>query len=394
MMRYISISDILNKVGKTARALRSHLVNEPDPEEDEVPSASGSPDLRETSDEDELSLCGVGSDEGAESVNGAFLNSLDELTEDDIELNETAARAARVPFSEILRRITFYGCLTVFVISCVLLVQNLLAKQRGAELYDRLEQEFFSSGFSVDLANAFQPDEGAVKYLAAGAESPALNDMTSIRNGMEETETTTESVGADKEYNEELEKMRAGLNSLASINSDVYGWITIEGTNINYPLVQGDDNDYYLNHAYNGEYLPIGSIFVDYRCEDSITRNFNTVIYGHNITSGSMFHDVTKFFKDDYFNGTYIYIYTFDGIYVYEPFSIYETRYDYNYFRTGFTSADDFIEFANELSGNSSKKKEVSFTKNDRILTLSTCTNAAYYARYALHAKLVKTILD
>ena len=326
--------------------------------------------------------------------NGTFLNSLDDLSERDIELNAAAEQAAKLSFTEILRRIVFYSCFAVFIVSCLLLVQNLIAKQRGVEIYDRLEQEFFSTGFSLDLADAFRPDEGAVKYLAAGAESPTLNDMTSIRNGMEAQNAEEPAVLPEEEHNEELEKMRAGLMSLARINPDVYGWITVEGTNINYPLVQGEDNDYYLNHAYTGDYLPIGSIFVDFRCEESITRNFNTVIYGHNITTGTMFHDVTKFFKDEYFNNTYIYVYTLDGIYVYEPFSIYKTREDYNYFRTGFTSVEDFVEFAEELSGNSDKKKEMSFGKNSRILTLSTCTNIVQTERYALHAKLIKTILD
>lgn len=327
--------------------------------------------------------------------NGTFLNSLDDLSENDIELNTAAKEAAKLSVTELMRRIIYYGCFAVFVVSCLLLVQNLIAKQKGAEIYDRLEAEFFSTGFSMDLLDAFRPDEGVVKYLAAGTESPTLNDMTSIRNGMaaqnpEKVTTVTE----EEEHNEELEKMRAGLMSLAQINPDVYGWITVEGTNINYPLVQGEDNDYYLNHAYTGEFLPIGSIFVDFRCEDSITRNFNTVIYGHNITTGAMFHDVTKFFRDDYFEDTYIYIYTLDGIYVYEPFSIYKTREDYNYFRTGFTSVEDFVGFAEELCDNSDKKKEVTFGRNDRIITLSTCTNIVQTERYALHAKLVKTILD
>ncbi len=326
--------------------------------------------------------------------NGVFLNSLDDLTEQDIQLNTIAEQSAKLAPTEILRRIVFYVSLTVFIASCILLVQNLIDKQKGVEIYDRLEQEFFSTGFRMDLSNAFRPDEGEVKYLSADTESTTLNDMTSIREGME-AENPGEVVTIEKkEYNEELEMMRAGLTSLATINPDVYGWITVEGTNINYPLVQGTDNDYYLNHAYTGEFLPIGSIFVDFRCEDSITRNFNTVIYGHNIQTGTMFHDVTKFFKDDYFNGTYIYIYTLDGIYVYEPFSIYKTRHDYNYFRTGFTSVEDFVEFAEELCDNSEKKKDVEFNKNSRIITLSTCTNIVQSERYALHAKLVKTILD
>ncbi|MGN1347278.1 MAG: class B sortase [Eubacteriales bacterium] len=357
---------------------------------DQIKNALGHSSAEREDVEDELSI-----DEPSEEDfrNGAFLNSLDELNESDIKLNEAAERAAKTSPLEILRRIVFLVCLTVFVASCALLIQNLIGKQRGEKIYSRLEEEFFSTGFSMDLSSAFRPDEGEVKYLTADRESPSLSDMTSIRNGME-AQSAEEPAAEKKEYNEELEKMRAGLASLAQINPDIYGWITIEGTEINYPLVQGEDNDYYLDHAYTGDFLPVGSIFVDFRCDESITRNFNTVIYGHNITTGSMFHDVTKFFKDDYFNGTYIYIYTPDGVFVYEPFSIYETRYDYNYFRTGFTSAEDFIAFAEELRDNSAKEKDVTFNKNDRILTLSTCTNGAYYARYALHAKLVKTILD
>ena len=343
--------------------------------------------------EDELFFGGTS---GKDYENGTFLNSLDDLTEGDIELNSAAKEAAKLSAAELLRRVIYYGCFAVFLVSCLLLVQNLIAKQKGAEIYDRLEAEFFSTGFSMDLSDAFRPEEGEVSYLAAGRESPTLNDMTSIRNGMAAQNPSAEepAVSEEKEHNEELEKMRAGLLSLAQINPDVYGWITVEGTNINYPLVQGDDNDYYLNHAYTGEYLPIGSIFVDFRCEESITRNFNTVIYGHNITTGAMFHDVTKFFRDEYFNGTYIYVYTLDGIYVYEPFSIYKTREDYNYFRTGFTSVEDFVSFAEELRDNSDMAKEVSFGKNDRVLTLSTCTNILQSERYALHAKLVKTILN
>ena len=342
--------------------------------------------------ESELSLSRTAEEE---FENGTFLNSLDDFSETDIELNAAAKKSAQVSLFEIMRRVVYYACFAVFLVSCVLLVQNLIAKQKGVEIYDRLEQEFFSTGFSMDLSSAFQPDEGEVKYLAAGKESPTLNDMTAIRNGMEAQNPQEETVvEVREEHNEELEKMRAGLRSLAQINPDVYGWITVEGTNINYPLVQGEDNDHYLNHAYTGDYLPIGSIFVDFRCEESITRNFNTVIYGHNITSGTMFHDVTKFFKDEYFNGTYIYIYTLDGIYIYEPFSIYKTREDYNYFRTAFSSVEKFVEFAEELCSNSEKKKDVTFGKNDRILTLSTCTNIIQSERYALHARLVKTILD
>lgn len=325
---------------------------------------------------------------------GVFLNSLEELSEDDIEMNETAVKKSRVSPLEYLRRVLFVFFSAMFVVSCVMLIDNLIDKQRSAEIYDQLQGEFFSSGFTFDPSLAFRPEEGEVTYLNADNTLSASPSMTDIINGAE-LETAGNTV-VHREYNEELEKMRAGLASLRQINEDLYGWITIEGTAINYPIVQGEDNDYYLDHAYTGDFLPNGSIFVDYRNHTSITKNYNTVVYGHNITSGAMFHDITKFFKDEYFDGVYINIYTDDGIYVYEPFSVYETRYDYNYFRTGFKSGEEFIAFAEEVRDNSAMKSkaDMTFTEKDRLLTMSTCTNGAYYARYALHAKLVKTILD
>lgn len=339
---------------------------------------------------DEFLLDSSDSDEDYRS--GTFINSLDELTEDDISLNDAAAKKNNLPLFEWIRRVMFIFFLGMFIVSCIMLIQNLIDKQKGEEIYAQLEAEFFSEGFSVDAAAAFRPEDGEVPYLTSDIENTSLVSMSDTMKGLETS--IDDSSYNKKEYNEELEMVRAKLSSLAQKNPDLYGWITVENTNINYPLVQGDDNDYYLNHAYTGDYLPIGSIFVDYRCNTSITKNYNTVIYGHNITSGTMFHDITKFFKNEYFNGVNIVIYTMDGIYYYEPFSIYETRYDYQYFRTGFTSSDDFIAFAEEMRDNSQMDKEVSFTERDRILTLSTCTNGAFYARYALHAKLVKTIVD
>jgi len=222
--------------------------------------------------------------------------------------------------------------------------------------------------------------------------SSGLSSMTDALNKISAGESIE--IPVQNQYNEELAKMRARLQSLGTINEDIYGWIHVDGTNIDYPLVQGDDNDFYLDHAFTGDPLVIGSIFVDYRCDDMIMRNYNTVFYGHNITSGKMFHDVEQFFKDEYFYSKLIYVYTLDGIYIYEPFAIYQSRYDNNYFKTGFTSFDDFIDFTEKVKGDAAKVKDLEFLETDRMITLSTCTNGAATDRYALHAKLVDYIID
>ncbi len=327
-------------------------------------------------------------DSDASFSNGLFLNSLDEFSEADIKLTEKAASAPRFSLQEIVQRILFFVFLAVFIVSSVLLVQNLISKQRGNEIYNMLEKEFFAAGFNAESVEELETYRGAVKVLVADS---AMRPHTS----MSDAGDSTDSVEITAEHNEELEKMRAGLVSLSQINPDTYGWISVEGTDINYPIVQGEDNEFYLHHAYTGEFLPMGAIFADYRCDGNLMNNQNTVLYGHNIENmigRSMFHDVVKFFRDEYFFGTYIYIYTLDGIYVYEPFSIYETRYDYWYFKTSFDSDEEFVRFVNEVHSNSSKTKEAQFNENDRLLTLSTCTNGPFYARYALHARLIKVI--
>ena len=358
------------------------------------PSDERAKDARADEIDAELSFDAPESDSDFES--GIFINSVESLREDDITLNESARRSLRRASPlEWIRRIMFWFFLVAFIVSFCLLIQNLIAKQKASRIYSQIQDEFFSTGFSFDVSDVFREREAAASGLTEDREQRSIRSMTELlESGGSAAEAGT--VEGHKDYNEELEKMRAGLRSLALQNPDIYGWITVPGTNINYPLVQGEDNDYYLNHAYNGDYLPVGSIFVDYRCNKSITKNFNTVFYGHNITSGDMFHDVTKFFRQEVFDNTLIYVYTMDGIFVYQPFSVYETRYDYQYFKVGFPSADDFIAFATELQENSEVKRDkpFTFTDHDRVLTLSTCTNGAFYARYALHAKLIRTILD
>ncbi len=345
--------------------------------------------------EAELELDGAKED----FTGGVFINSLEDLTEEDIILSPAAAAKKGVSPFEIARRIIFWICLTVFVGSCLLLVQNLIDKQRSVEIYNQLQAEFFSAGFNFEDIDAFQPEEGEVSYLQGDTAGQTMVSLSERIAGIEQemAEAAGESA-VKKDNNEILERMRAGIASLAQINPDVYGWISVDGTTIDYPLVQGEDNDYYLNHAYTGEFLPNGSIFVDYRNYEEINRNFNTVMYGHNITSGAMFHDVEKFIKDstyeEYFYNVTITICTNDGIFIYEPFSVYKTRMDYNYFKTGFRTTDEFITFCEEMKANSKHQKEMTFTETDRIITLSTCTNINNAERYALHAKLIKSIVE
>ena len=339
---------------------------------------------------------------------GVFINSLDELEEDDIPLSETAREAERTSAFEVVRRVMFWGFLAAFLVSSFLLIRNLVQKQQAAKIYQDIQAEFFSTGFSFDVSEAFRTDRSRTPGLEEDREQRTIRTMTELLDGAENDADLfpVEELSAESRVvNEDLERKRAFLQNMIRQNADVYAYIVVPNTGISYPVCRGKDNEYYLNHAVTGEYNPVGCVFADYRCESSITRNFNTVFYGHNIenTAVSMFHDVTLFFQKDYFTSTYIYVYTMDGLYIYEPFAVYEAAYDDEYFRVSFTSAEDFIAFAEEAQALSTAKdpisfqplsKNIEFTERDRILTLSTCTNGYYTQRYALHAKLIRTILE
>ena len=342
----------------------------------------------------------------ADIRSGIFINSLDELSEEDIPLSETALEAEKTSPFEYIRRVMFWGFLATFIVSSFLLVRNLIQKQQAAKIYQDIQAEFSSTGFTLDVSEAFRTDRSQTPGLEEDREQRSIRTMTELLDGAEnDADLVALSSSETRVVNEDLERKRAFLQNMIRKNSDVYGYIVVPNTGISYPVCLGKDNDYYLNHAVTGEYNPVGCVFADYRCEPSITQNFNTVFYGHNIQDSdvSMFHDVTLFFQKEYFFNSYIYVYTMDGLYIYEPFAVYEAAYDDEYFRVEFKSPDEFVAFADDAQTLSTAKdpethellsKEFVFTENDRILTLSTCTNGYYTQRYALHAKLIRTILE
>lgn len=234
------------------------------------------------------------------------------------------------------------------------------------------------------------PDEPAVSQGTVTTAPPA--------ESTESTTVTTEPPVTEPPIvveipEERLNEMSSTLQSLEDSVPDLYGWIYVDGTDINYPMVKGEDNDYYLNRATDRSWDVLGSIFVDYRnrwaVEDPYNRNI--VIYGHNLTWGGMFHDVQKMFEnEELFRSSYVYIYTFDGVFVYEPIAVYEANAYYKYFRTHFDHGWEFTAFANGMAENSIYPEDVVFDEDDRMITLSTCTNTYVDGRYVLQAKLVQ----
>lgn len=315
-----------------------------------------------------------------------FSASVNELKAEDIKMpedNKANKEGKKKPSKSSNAVLTglLVVCVSVAVVCLFMLGKNIWGKIKGQAIYSGTEFE----GFTLD------DDPTDQRTLAkTGADVPLLSLFDRINAG--ENAALENTTG---QYSEQLAQMKASLSALKAQNDDVYGWIYAEGTNINHPIVRGDDNDYYLDHAYTKEYLPIGAIYADFTTLDVITDNLNLVIYGHNVVSSgqsSMFHDVEKFLDEEVFNSTNIYIYTMDGAFVFKPVAIYPTVADDFYFKTGFNNEAEFVRYANERVTKSNIYSSETFASGDMMLTLSTCTNGAQNGRYALHGKLVEII--
>ncbi|SET19808.1 class B sortase [Anaerobranca gottschalkii] len=194
----------------------------------------------------------------------------------------------------------------------------------------------------------------------------------------------TESPNEHENPNEKL------FDKLLEINPDTVAWIFIENSNIDYPVVQGVDNHYYLNINFNGVRNRGGAIFMDYR-NNPIDFDQNTIIYGHRMRDGSMFAHLTKFRDKDFFNNNdKIYLKTREGNYIFKVYSIYVTEANSYYITPNFSTEEEYLQFLQYTRKNSIFKKEVELGITDKILTLSTCSYEFDNARLVVHAKLME----
>lgn len=313
-------------------------------------------------------------------VNGEFQRSLDSLKAEDITvLTDKKFKSRNKRLADIFQFAIIGICAVVFVVSLVLIIDNLVDKAKGNAIYDAASELITP----ITISASAKEDKGDAPVMTPYERIEAMYGVGSVEM-------------ADSTYDLDLASVKASLSSLRQLNSEVAGWIYVEDTRINYPLMHSEsgNDEYYLTHAYTGEYLAVGSIYLVNECSTVLTENYNSLIYGHNVVNGSMFHDVNKFFDEEFFNSALIYIYTLDGAYIYKPFSIYQTVSDYNYIQTIFSNESEFLSFAAEIASNTEIHSDEKISSGDTIITLSTCTNGGVggTGRYALHAKLVAVV--
>jgi len=193
---------------------------------------------------------------------------------------------------------------------------------------------------------------------------------------------------ASSEENQTEQTNGIDFSSLENINSDVVGWLFAEGTEIDYPVVRGEDNDFYLHHLFTGERNKLGSIFMDYRNHSDFSDK-NTIIYGHNMKDNSMFSSLTNYKNQSYYDEfPTMLLYTPAGDFTIELFAGLVVEGTYESVQLDFKDNSDFQDYIDELKKNSTFESSTLIKPDDRIVTLCTCSYEFNNARYALYGKL------
>ncbi|MDE6750804.1 MAG: class B sortase [Lachnospiraceae bacterium] len=308
--------------------------------------------------------------------------------------------------------VLFYSCFAVVVIAAGILFKNYIDSQAANSQLDSLQASVNggADGNAEDEkavyinGDAQETTDGNVSNTAneeilmanantaigeiqiADAENNAVGGLKEIDISEDIDIDASGSEVSDIEISDikisdiEIPKKDLDWDDLHEQNKDIYAWIYVPDTTVDYPILQHPtDNSYYLNHNMDGTKGYPGCIY---------TENFNskdfsdihTVIYGHNLKAKTMFSSLHNFEKDDLFSKEhYIYIYTQDYVFVYRIFAAYEfsaihllDNYDYT---NEYVYADYLKQIYKTTDRVANVKEDIKVTTEDKIVTLSTCTS-------------------
>lgn len=244
--------------------------------------------------------------------------------------------------------------------------------------------------YSSSKIISYQKDSNDIKE-----ELTFINDNTIIN----ETENNNTSIIENNNIKEEdpywdyinINLIDVNFNKLKKINNDTVGWIQVSGTNINYPFVQTNNNNYYLTHSFNKNNNSAGWVFLDYRNNLSNIEEHNTIIYAHGRYDSTMFGSLRNILTNDWLKDPTNHIIKLSTEYentLWQVFSVYKIPTTSDYLKITFKTNEEYIKFIDLIKNRSHYNFNTTVNNNDRILTLSTCYNKK--EKVVLHAKLIK----
>ena len=280
----------------------------------------------------------------------------------DLAGKQTRDTIVFCPVARILAVILIVG-------ACCYLGVNLMQYRESDREYNQLKRQVFG--------NAGDQDAGEKTSEALHSGTGELQD---------EAECIRES-GLPDEALQQSEAIHRAVGQLMQTNEDMIGWIIFDNLDISYPVMQGEDNEYYLRHTFSGRENPAGSIFMDAINHDT-WEDAHTIVYGHNMKNLSMFGRLRNYRAKDFYQGNEFFSVFTDGeIYRYQIFAFYDVSEDSDIYTVWYTPDEKFAEMIGRMKEKSYYETGVETDAEDKILTLSTCSSEG--KRFVLHAKQV-----
>lgn len=267
----------------------------------------------------------------------------------------------------------------------------------------KLEKVIIVIASLAALTAAFMIFKTARDYKAASDEYDSLRQYASEEvNATETAEKVSDIKPIELEEAEERKELKSNENredfpemevdfkALREKNPDTVGWLYVGSCGISYPIVQGEDNDYYMHHTFEGTVNSSGAIIMDYR-DDKYLKDWNTFIYGHNMKNGSMFGSLKKLLNDEtlYDSDPYIYVYLPGYIYRYKIFSYYKDKPDSKMYWTADT-LQEYRQYIRDALSLSVRDLGVETSEENNMVTLVTCSGSgAGKMRFFVHGEFI-----
>ena len=304
------------------------------------------------------------------------INYLKELYKDYLEnsnINFKIVYSKEYKRKNILKQLNFitlkYICIVVLIGALIFAGLDYYKNYSSEKKVDKINNKLTDILESFDLP---EENEADIEYI------------DTIENENENNNTGTTSFDSYyTKYNQIFEE-------LSSINSETVGWITVNNTKVNYPVVQHNDNEYYLKHDFTNQKNSLGWIYMDYR-NNIYNLSDNTIIWGHNLKNGLMFGSLRYMTNESWYTNSDNHIITFNTKVKnmkWKIFSIYRIPVTNDYLYANFGDKEEYQSFLDMIKGRSIYNFNQDVTNTDHILTLSTCSIPNTY-RLVIHAVLL-----
>lgn len=261
----------------------------------------------------------------------------------------------------------------ILVIACGVLGFSLFKLAGFAKGYLASRKEYTS------LAESYtQPHKPAGDETETGTPAPAAVPQTP-------TPTPVPGEPAQPEiiYEDADPPLTVNWEELREVNDEITGWLYVDAEpSINYPICQGEDNDYYLHRTFEKQELFAGAIFEDYNNNPDFADP-DTIVYGHNMRDGSMFGKL-KYMADKIKDKPYFWILTPEGNYRYRIYSIMSTPVDSDVYMLYAENGPEFLKWEQKMQSMSEVPCEIQLLESDKTVVLSTCTSDSDYRRVVI----------